>query len=1549
MSRDNCSVVPERLELLTPSPASLSVVSGHSHAYPSEDTIVEFSQIPCTNDEIQSTGDSSHNDSLRVQPQVYGWNQREFLVPGTDEITAALIPQKDVVAPSPIALTQSCPRVVWLLPTVSSARVTYDVVLDLSLNSREIHNMEWIRFCHRDSYGEDHYEIIHQPELLRLSDPHTTIGYDGAELRSEKLTGRMKWKVMRRIKLWHVRGQPKNYDSGFTPTLTMDVHFLSGSPESAKGFEPVQLYSFQLHNSASEHYAQDPQFKEHLPSLWSIDVNHRASYTHPPAPKRCIAAYSFSQDGHHIVICAQHINESAALDKVIDLELWVLKDETGKNVQTSPFLRTSERLQLKSYFQPSVSVSANGSQISCLDSTTTLRCQRVSADSSAYYPVYALARRSESLTELVLHPSTKACRRFQHYRGEGRFQCAEPGVNDHKPQSGPQYFVTYNKTSLDVYNADEGWKHLHRLDMQSVGFNPHNSDNITLSKNLRSRYFVATRDAGYGQRGLILVWDYEQGLLVSFDETPGVTSQICISDAALMMALFENEHVHLYRTRTLTLLGSVHVPQAKGAVGRLHFISKDSGILLEFVHPEGSPLIGGGFVLDIATLSIVKKISFTGTGSISPLEMLIDCFQNGIPIYHQLTSVSAIPLSASMHLKLTTVSGMCDSRCPQSSQARSPLYKEVHSDSGLHFTMTKDNNRITVVASDDSGQHKQMAISSPRIKDESGIFDSGSHFVVYLGNLCIIWALPVAITDTFELVSVRYPEDLIICRHGRPQLSTRFFAPVQQYEHHINKQHAAAPFQKEIPSLYVEQNGDLQVRLSDLLGCNLDGLDNSTRSTIFRYIRGFLKDYNGVKSAWDKIVGADTSNPLATEEAYHLLKGLSELLTSTSDCIWIPQIDMKISDNPLVKFFQASNHLPELTIIITVVMEYYLQQARIHKDPCFVQLVTQALSFIMRAEGSNHVAVSRILHEVSMRTLREAAFIPVRDHLFVFKHHVLARSLSSYFPDVFCDNEEKVMHLVVKEEKERKASTQESVDQETSDLEKTDSEGRVRGDIQEAARKDLDCIESSRFKYDVFVAPIDLLWGPYKNDGIIDDPYEKESHCSSRVAIFHSYRRAFFPLLWLKLMPNAKPYIKCHEWDHQTFDNPAIAALVEYKWNSFGFYYWLLVFCCKASLYFMILTVVFIQTDNLQVDLTWLLISTMGVAAVLLWFEIVQFLKKGLAYTLSIFNLIDCTVFLSSFLSCASQLAYSKGLPVPNIFLGVLSFTAVAVVVHVVFEFRVFGFIHRSTAILPHAYNSMLPYIAAYCCMLIGATIGLRHMLHACLDADCNNLPKDSPTKFPLHFSNAITSTFFITAGRYDEVENEFQSERLAFHISIFTFYVGAVFFLTNIFIAMVNQCFEESERTWKLDLIQHRLRYAEKAENISYAIPGFRRRNREWFQDSIYYTATPKTVREYNAKTLRLRDEVVIESSPAFDMHRFPAGISDRDPSVEEGGRGGGVCGSHDIETRKEIEALRNQVNSQQQVMNDFSAAFHKNTVEVSKQMEEMMGLLKKLSERNG
>ncbi|KAG0283286.1 hypothetical protein BGZ96_012350, partial [Linnemannia gamsii] len=1522
MSRDDCSDVPEHLELLTPRLASPRVVLGHSHAHPSEDTIVESSQIPCTNDDLQSRVGSSHNDSLKVQPQVEGWNQREIPVPETDEITVALVLENGVAAPSPIALTHSCPRVVWSLPTVLSAGVTYDVVLDLSINSREIHNVEWIRFCLRDSYGDDHYEIIHQPELLRLSGSHTTVGNDGADLY-ENLTGRMKWKLIRRIDLWHAWGKARNEDSEFTLTLTMDVHFLAGSAESAKGVGPIQLYSFELHKSASEHYAQNPQFKEHSPSLWSIDVNHRA-YTQPQAPKRRIVAYSFSQDGHHIVICAEHINESTAEHinesvKVVDLELWVLEDETGKIVQAAPFLRaSSQRSQLSSNFHPSVSVSADGSHISCLDSTITLGYQKA----SAHNPVYTLDPDSNLLTELVLHRSTEAYNHLQLYRGEGRFQCPEFGSNDHKPQRGPQYFVTYNKTSLDVYNTDEGWKHLHRLDMQSVGFNPHNSSNITLSKNLRSRYFVATRDASYDQGGLILVWDYEQGRLVSFDETPGDASkkQICVSDAGLMMALFENEHVHLYRTCTLTHLGSAHVPQVKGAVQGLHFISKDREILLEFVHTKDLPLIDG-LVLDIATFSIVKIISVIGTAFVSPLEMSIDCNQNGIPIYHQLTSVSAIPLSAiplsaSMHSKLTTVPGMCDSPCPQSCQARF-LRKEVHSDSGLQFTMTKDNNRITVVASDNSGQNKQITISSPRIKDDYGIFDRCSYFAVYLGNLCLIWTLPVATTDTFELVSIRYSKDIVICRHGRLQLSTGGFAPAQQHQHYINKQHTAAPFQKGIPPLYVEQSGDLHVRLSDLLGSNLVELDSSTKSTIFRYIRGFLTDYNGVKSAWDKIVGAYTSNPLTPKETHHLLEGLSELLTSTSDCIWIPQTDMDISDNPLVKFFQASNHLPELTRIITVVMEYYLRQARIHKDPCFVQLVTQALSFIMRAESSHQAAASKILHEVAMRTLREAAFIPVRDCPFVFKHHVLARSLSSYFPDTFFDNDEKVMHLVVKGENERKTSTQEPVDQKTSDLEKGEYMGRVGDEIQEAARK-----ESSHFKCDVFVATMDLLWGPYKNDGTLDDPYENEPHRSSRVAIFHSYRRAFFPILWLKFSPTAEPFIKCHEWDHQTFDNPAIAALVDYKWNTFGFYYWFLVFCCKVIFYLMILTVAFIQTDNLQMDLTWLLTSITVAAAVFLWYEIIQFFKQGLAYTF-----------------CAAQLAYSKGLPVPSFFLCLLSFSALAVIMHVAFEIRVIGAIHRFAAILPHVYKLMPIYIGAYFWMLMGAAIGLRHMLYACLDAGCTNLPKDSSTKFPLYLPNAISSIFFLAGGRYDYVGDELDRERLAFHIILILIYIGGVLFMANIFIALVNQCFEESGRTWKLDLLQHRLKYSESAENLSYVIPGFRQRHHEWFQDSIYYTATPKTIREYNAETLRLRDEVRIESPSAFDMCRFPAGFSGRDPSVEERGGGGrGVCGSNDIETRKEIEALSKQVNSQQQILNDFSDAFHKNTVEVSKQMEEMM-----------
>ncbi|KAG0379296.1 hypothetical protein BGX24_000984, partial [Mortierella sp. AD032] len=71
----------------------------------------------------------------------------------------------------------------------------------------------------------------------------------------------------------------------------------------------------------------------------------------------------------------------------------------------------------------------------------------------------------------------------------------------------------------------------------------------------------------------------------------------------------------------------------------------------------------------------------------------------------------------------------------------------------------------------------------------------------------------------------------------------------------------------------------------------------------------------------------------------------------------------------------------------------------------------------------------------------------------------------------------------------------------------------------------------------------------------------------------------------------------------------------------------------------------------------------------------------------------------------------------------------------------------------------------------------------------------------------------------------------------------------------LINHAFDDCGRTWELDWLQNRMRYVESAENMSYAIPGFRE-SRNYFPNTIYYTATAFQVREYKKATQRLKEE---------------------------------------------------------------------------------------------
>ncbi|KAG0283368.1 hypothetical protein BGZ98_006354, partial [Dissophora globulifera] len=65
---------------------------------------------------------------------------------------------------------------------------------------------------------------------------------------------------------------------------------------------------------------------------------------------------------------------------------------------------------------------------------------------------------------------------------------------------------------------------------------------------------------------------------------------------------------------------------------------------------------------------------------------------------------------------------------------------------------------------------------------------------------------------------------------------------------------------------------------------------------------------------------------------------------------------------------------------------------------------------------------------------------------------------------------------------------------------------------------------------------------------------------------------------------------------------------------------------------------------------------------------------------------------------------------------------------------------------------------------------------------------------------------------------------------------------------ALINGAFTAANDSWRPVWLENRLYYVANAENMTFQIPGFRRAH-DWFPSEIYYTATAKTVKEFNDK----------------------------------------------------------------------------------------------------
>ncbi|KAG0327835.1 hypothetical protein BGZ99_006789 [Dissophora globulifera] len=520
---------------------------------------------------------------------------------------------------------------------------------------------------------------------------------------------------------------------------------------------------------------------------------------------------------------------------------------------------------------------------------------------------------------------------------------------------------------------------------------------------------------------------------------------------------------------------------------------------------------------------------------------------------------------------------------------------------------------------------------------------------------------------------------------------------------------------------------------------------------------------------------------------------------------WIPRL--KPEFNPMEFLLDKARTEASNMKAFKLCWEYCLRRAMSEHSTFFLGPVAACLPTLLDPKLSHS--------EVAKSTLRRMAFIPVPSRTFVMERHALIHPpefrLKFWNPNPrpLLECEEPILQLEL-------SGTRDLVN--------------VSG--------------NENFLLHIFAATFNMIWVDSSEPA---KPITTSPQTGVSPSIFYWIRMSPFVALF-KLNPWRARYIKSHDFPLDAFDNPAIAALIAYKWSTIGFYIWLTRFVFQCVYYLLVLIMVFLQIFSPDHGS---LIAVFGIIAAMsstfLISEISQFLQNPNRYLRSIlYNLVDITAFALPLGGCINQYQLRSSLDGnielnsrgPNSWL--FSFSVLFIALHLLFELRVNRSVCQFVTIIVQIFSKIRIFFIIFLGGILAFTIALLHLLRGCVQKTCT----EPTTIFPKNFYGSFSATFFFMGGKYDPISEEFNDENWAFHTMMIFYLFFTVILMLNVLIALINLAFDDGDTTWQLVWLQNRLWYIESAENMSYHIPGLRE-NYNIFPKEIYYCLSEAKVQE--------------------------------------------------------------------------------------------------------
>ncbi|KAG0308231.1 hypothetical protein BGZ98_008572 [Dissophora globulifera] len=579
---------------------------------------------------------------------------------------------------------------------------------------------------------------------------------------------------------------------------------------------------------------------------------------------------------------------------------------------------------------------------------------------------------------------------------------------------------------------------------------------------------------------------------------------------------------------------------------------------------------------------------------------------------------------------------------------------------------------------------------------------------------------------------------------------------------------------------------------------------------------------------------------------------LKDLLTYRgTQPTWIPKaIYPSEHKNPIRFVIEKAEVVAKYLPLVGILVNYCIRMAKQERNTLYLTPVLDALPKITEHHP-----------DLALDAMREMAFIPLHhDDIPLTIVHALIRpapTIRQYLRRIMSGTPRELPYW-------------------KADVSLSSFESFARGAVfqkqqllpTKGARLDPSSIEN--FPYEIYVAPVEMLW---RYQPLAD---KETSRVKAELGVkATTWWEALLGILVYKSKLKASRHVKTHAFRQEAFDNPAMLALLEYKWNTFASSNWLPRFIFQCLYYILVLTVTLLQVYSDQPEnLKSAFVAIIAYSSVFLWLELIQFMKGWRSYLASPYDSLNVFVFALPMSASVTQLLQIADPGVSSSQSSrVFSFSILFIYLHLLFELRVFQDVCQFLTFLA----SVMRKIRIFSIFFVVAIFAFAHaFLHlSWAGADSTVVKQDDETVYPRNFAKALSATYFFMGGIYDSVSVKFMSDDVAFHIMMVLYFFFTIIIMLNVLIALISEAFINTDKSWRIALAQNRQHYIESAENMTFHIRGFRNTH-NWFPREVYYTATPQQVREYNSKYSKEGIEAAAVITDATDNQSPPGTMSE-------------------------------------------------------------------------